>query len=610
LLQIELNRMPPKGTWGTTLSLKNLPPSFLYVYYLDGANGPIIDPFATWVVSTETFGRKASLSIPLCSGWRHPIAFDWEEDRPPNIAWSDLLIYEMHVRSFTKDTSSKVENPGTYLGIVEKLPYLQQLGINAIELMPIFEFDETEYRAQNGEGRPLVNMWGYSPLSFFCPMSKYASVPQYAEVELKTLVKALHASGIEVILDVVYNHTGEAIHGPPYFSLLAIDPSYFLHTDSGERLDYTGTGSTLHCGHPYVMELILSSLRFWVEQFHIDGFRFDLASSMTRDQGGQPLDLPILFTKIAQDPLLSRVKCIMEPWDMELYQLGKFPAWGEFAEWNGNYRDSVRRFLKGTDGYAGAFAHALCGSQAIYGRYEKTCYSINFVTAHDGFTLHDLVSYDSKKNEENGENNRDGTDYNDSWNCGVEGETFKRSILMLRNQQQKNFLLALMLSLGVPMLLMGDEYGHTRLGNNNAWCQDNSLNWFLWDRGNPALLRFLRLAIQLRKRKKQLHSDQFFTEKEVTWHGVLPYQPDWGFENRFVAFTLEEAGLYIPFNAHFLSCDVIFPPLHERRWHLLVDTSLPSPFDFSEDPTQQPALPESYHLLPHTALIAEALMMK
>lgn len=511
-----------------------------------------------------------------------PKKFDWQGVKAPLRPLQDLIIYEMHVRGFTRHASSKVANPGTYLGVIEKIPFLKQLGVNAIELMPIFEFDETF---------PRPNYWGYNSLHFFAPKRKYAVSD--AVSELQTLVKELHKNGIEVILDVVYNHTGEGKEKDRYVNFRGIDNAvYYLIGENGAYLDYSGCGNTFNIGHPIVQKLILDSLRYWVSEMHIDGFRFDLASILTLDSNGQPLSLPPLIEAIGKDPLISQVKLIAEPWDATgLYQLGSFPKWGPWSEWNGRYRDVVRRFLKGTNGKAGVFASVLSGSEMIYRSSKTPLSSLNIVTTHDGFTLRDLVTYQKKNNFANGEANQDGNNQNDSWNCGHEGPTDDPHITALREKQMRNFLLALFVSQGIPMLLMGDEYGHTRQGNNNPYVLDNEINWFLWDKlkQNQKIFRFVSKLIRFRQNHPQLRRTQFLTDREIDWY------TDWDPTSRLVAFSLKN--LYIAFNANYESTQIALPA---KQWHQVIHTAEDWEFHEAGKKISSVALP------PYSSLLAIA----
>ena len=431
--------------------------------------------------------------------------------------------------------------------------------------------------------------------------------------EFKTVVKELHANGIEVILDVVYNHTAEGNQEGNIFSFKGLENSvYYLLGPNGEYYNFSGCGNTVNCNNPVVRELIRDSLRYWVTEMHVDGFRFDLASILVRSHDGIPLSNPPLVEAITLDPILANTKLIAEAWDAGgLYQVGTFPAMGVWAEWNAEYRDSVRRFIKGTDGEVGNFATRICGSEDLYGKGRLPCNSINFVTAHDGFTLADLVAYNEKHNESNGEENRDGGQNNESWNCGVEGETGDREIVSLRERQMKNFHLALMISQGVPMLLMGDEYGHTKFGNNNTWGHDSRLNWFQWDslEQNQAFFRFYRMMIAFRKKHAVLKHTRFLGEHDIIWHGVEPGKPDWSLKSRFIACTLPDSingyVLYVAFNAYYEELTVHLP-WRDTLWHQIAYTMLPSPHDIVNEREAKAIKGKTHTLAPHSALILKA----
>ncbi|MGB7977691.1 MAG: isoamylase [Chlamydiales bacterium] len=560
------------------IGIPDFPHGLTYAYRCEGAKELLYDP-EKWLVdpyAKQMSGGRAEAALP--------IPFDWQGDRSPNIPSSDLILYEMHVRGFTKDPSSGVKAPGTYLGMIEKIPYLKKLGVNGVELMPIFGFDQKN--SKNG-----VNYWGYNSLHFFIPMSWYALKDPV--LEFKTLVRELHKEEIKVILDVVYNHTGEGSDPSHVVNFRGIDNAvYYLLKEDGSYLDFTGCGNTFNTNHPAVQRLILDSLRYWIQEMHVDGFRFDLASIFTRDVAGRPMEeISPILKAIRMDPVISQVKLISEAWDASgLYQLGLFPTWGPWSEWNGRYRDIVRRFMRGIDGKAGLFASALCGSEMIYHASETPLSSINFITAHDGFTLRDLVTYQHRYNYANGEDNRDGNHHNDSWNCGSEGPTDDVEILALRERQMRNFLLALFLSQGIPMLLMGDEYGHTRLGNNNPYTQDNELNWFLWDKQNPKIVHFVSSLIAFRLKHKNLRHTRFLRDEEVEW------DTNWDASSRFVAFRLNgPTPLYIAFNANHEKTEFALP---QGKWRTVVNTA--EDWIFHEDG----APIESIELLPHSALLA------
>ncbi len=599
--------------------VKAIPANYQYGYRIDGPYDPlkghffdnrviVLDPYAKQVTSPEEWGAtRPKQSMHYHSGQIDPYTpFDWGEEEHPNIPIKELVIYEMHVRGFTNDPSSQTRKRGVYAGIIEKIPYLKSLGVNAIELMPIHEFDEkgnVNHHPLTGE--PLYNYWGYNTVNFFSPMRRYGPI-----VELKKLVKELHANGIEVILDVVYNHTSEGNGAGPILSFKGIENSvYYMLTPGGEYYNFSGCGNTFNCNHPVVRELIRESLRYWVTEMHIDGFRFDLASIMVRSHDGIPLANPPLIEALTHDPILANTKLIAEAWDAGgLYQVGSFPGKGRWAEWNGKYRDCVRRFLKGTDGAVGEFATRLSGSEDLYGKGKFPGQSINFITAHDGFTLADLVSYNEKHNLDNGEENRDGDNNNESWNCGVEGETDDPAILALRERQMKNHHLALMLSQGVPMILMGDEYGHTKLGNNNTWGHDSRLNWFQWDtlEQRASFFRFYQKVIAFRKNHPLLTRSQFLKDHDIQWHGMEPQKPDWGEKSRFIACTLPDPinhySLYVAFNAYFHEVTVHLPT-SKKPWHLQIYTANPSPEDIIEEGEKRQIIEKTFLLAPHSALV-------
>ncbi|XP_078443501.1 isoamylase 1 [Wolffia australiana] len=604
----------------------------LYGYTFDGPFCPqegnyfdssriLVDPYAKAVVSRGEYG------VPGTGGncWPQMAGmipsshdeFDWEGDLPLSYPQRDFIIYEMHVRGFTQHDSSRTRNPGTYLGVTEKLDHLKELGINCIELMPCHEFNELEYFGDNlATGEKRYNFWGYSTVNFFSPMIRYSSAGLEkcglgAINEFKYLVREAHKRGIEVLLDVVFNHTAEGNERGPVLSFRGLANSvYYMIAPKGEFYNYSGCGNTFNCNHPIVRQFIVDCLRYWVTEMHVDGFRFDLASIMTRASSlwdainvygkpiesdsitmGTPLSYPPLIEMLSDDPILGKVKLIAEAWDAGgLYQVGKFPHGGVWSEWNGQYRDVVRQFIKGTDGFAGAFAKCLCGSPDLYqdgGR--KPWHSINFVCAHDGFTLADLVSYNNKNNLSNGENNNDGENHNHSWNCGQEGEPATLTVKRLRKRQMKNFFLCLMVSQGVPMILMGDEYGHSKGGNNNTYCHDNHLNYFRWDQKEEASedwFRFCRLMTQFRRQCESLGLDEFPTGERLQWHGLLPGNPDWSETSRFVAFSQRDAAkgeMYVAFNAGHLPATVGLPARPGQRWEPLVDTARAAPYDFLAD---------------------------
>lgn len=599
------------------IALDGLPRNLLYLFRVD-QEPLLLDPYARCVFSPHGWRGIEPKTYRPFGVLPEGDVFDWGEDPSPNIALHDLIIYEMHVRGFTVDPSSKVKHPGTYLGVIEKIPYLLDLGINAVELLPLFEFDETENTKVNPKtNERLCNFWGYSTMNFFSPMQRYASQiqPRAAITEFKTMVRELHRNGIEVILDVVYNHTGEGNGEGPTLSFKGLDNAvYYILDSAGHYANYTGCGNTFNCNHPVCREFILESLRYWVVEMHVDGFRFDLASIFSRGIHGEPLPSAPILEAITKDPILAKVKLISEPWDaVGLYQVGSFflPGGSRWSEWNGRYRDIVRRFVKGT-GYKGAFASSICGSQDLYYR-ESPTRSINFVTAHDGFTLADLVSYNRKHNLANGEENRDGSDNNDSWNCGTEGDTEVSTVLFLRERQMRNFHLALMISRGVPMLLMGDEYGHTKLGNNNTWCQDNELNWFLWNKleENAGFYRFYKKMNHFRKETPLLCQNKFFAPNEIDWHSTQLLHPHWDKNAPFIALTLKDKekgeDIYIAFNMGPTVADVELPKNSTtKQWYWIVNTANESPDDFAEDVLSKPVTLMRYQMMPHSAIMLQA----
>lgn len=488
---------------------------FEYAYRVDGPyepkkglifdrSKPLLDPYAKAVTGQSVWGEQPNQDHE----YRARVVvndFDWGDHVDPVRPIEDLIIYELHVRGFTKDPSSNVAHPGTFEGIREKIPYLKDLGITAMELMPVFEFDETMGKREVN-GRTLLDYWGYNPVSFFSPNTSYTAKKEFNREgdELKDLIKDLNSNGIEVILDVVFNHTAEGNENGPFFSFKGFDNRiYYMLTPEGWYYNFSGCGNTLNCNHPVVQQMILECLRYWTIEYHVDGFRFDLASILGRNEDGSPASQPPLLKNLAEDPILRNVKLIAEAWDAGgLYQVGSFPAFSRWAEWNGKYRDDMRSFLKGDYWFAEAAANRLIGSPDLYtGQYKGYASSINFLTCHDGFSLWDLYSYNEKHNEDNGWNNTDGNDDNRSWNCGVEGETEDPEVLRLRFRMIKNACAVLMCSRGTPMFLAGDEFGDTRLGNNNPYCQDNEISWLDWKRlnTNQTLYQFFKKMIRFRR---------------------------------------------------------------------------------------------------------------
>lgn len=597
--------------------LSEVPKGYLYAYRVNEGKEFLLDPYALEVYTTNQWLANSNNYNPL--GALPDGHFDWGQDAPPLIPIQNLILYEMHVRGFTQHSSSGVSRPGSYPGVIEKIPYLLDLGVNALELLPVHEFNEAEYNKVNPKTKKqLCNFWGYSTINFFSPMQRYASRGEQgaAIFEFKSMVKELHKNGIEVILDVVYNHTGEGGDPGKTYSFKGLDKNlYYITDDKGHYLNFSGCGNTVSCNHPIMRELIIDSLRYWVSEMHVDGFRFDLASILTRGTKGQPLIYSPLIERISNDPILSRVKLIAEPWDAGgLYQVGSFflHGYGRWGEWNGRYRDVMRRFIKGT-GSNSEFGTNFSGSQDFY-HSQTPCTSVNFITAHDGFTLADLVTYSRKHNYENGEDNRDGENHNNSWNYGIEGPTHNIVISTLRMRQMKNFHLALMLSRGMPMLLMGDEYGHTKYGNNNTWCHDSELNWFLWDKlkENQSFYRFYKSLIHFRKNNPLLCQNKFLTPEEVTWHGTKPLTPNWGADNHIIAFTLNDLihgnDLYAAFNTCGNPIEIEIPaPKSHHQWHAIVNTANPSPEDFRGE-KESSVLDKLHHqLAPYSSLLLKSL---
>jgi glycogen operon protein len=519
--------------------------------------------------------------------------FDWDGDVPPATPLAQTILYELHIRGFTRHPSSGVHHPGTFAGLVEKLPYLKALGVTAVQLMPVLEFDELDNPHRNpATGEPLKNYWGYSTLSYFAPKAGYAVRAGEQIRELKELVRACHRVGLEVILDVVYNHTAEGNEHGPTLSFRGLDNAiYYLLDREGRCYNFSGCGNTLNANHPVVRDLILDSLAYLVAELHVDGFRFDLAALLSRGEGGKVLEEPPLLQHIAEHPVLARAKLIAEPWDSAgLNALGKFPTWGRWSELNGWFRDDARRFLRGDAHAAAVVAKRICGSFDLYGDHARHPYhSVNFITSHDGFTLHDLVSYNHKHNWANGEQNRDGWNDNLSANCGHEGPTADAHICALRQRQMRNFLTLLLVSQGIPMLLQGDEFGRSQQGNNNAYCHDNEISWVDWGLAerNAGLVRFTRLMIALRQRHFALGRDHFV--QRVSWHGARVGEPDWTGHRRALAFQLHgghgRPDLYVLFNAHWEWQKFHLPAHggHHWLWRRLVDTNLPRPDDITEE---------------------------
>ncbi len=633
--------------------IQGLKPNVHYGYRVDRSPNPnpgvqcfhknrvLLDPYARAVVGRHRWGippddeegEGAPRFTERCSLVLED-DFNWEEDRPLNIPLADSIIYELHVRGFTCHPSSGVQNPGTFLGLTEKIPYLKSLGITAVELLPVYEFEERDTDRVNPlTGKPLLNYWGYHPLSFFAPKNSYGSgrADGVAVREFKAMVKAFHEAGIEVILDVVFNHTAEGDERGTTFSFRGIDNMVYYIVDprDGTYHNYSGCGNTVNCNHPVVRDMILDSLRYWVTEMHVDGFRFDLASILGRGRDGRVLLNPPVLERIAGDPVLANTKLIAEAWDAAgLYQVGNFPHWGRWAEWNGPFRDDIRKFVRGDPGMVQALATRMTGSPDLYDkREEENCsritnrepyHSINFVTCHDGFTLMDVTSYNQKHNIENGEDERDGHNDNLSWNCGEEGETGNDEVNRLRRRQVKNMTALLLLSHGVPMILSGDEMGRTQRGNNNAYCQDNEISWIDWTltEKNPDLVRFFQRLIGLRRKYPALRRESFLPDGQgstvsVEWHGIVPYQPDWSHASRTLAKCLrvimpngESQSIYLIASAYTESLSFELPGLRERSWHRVLDTAFDSPRDIV-DPGQEERLDDQgrYWVQPRSVVV-------
>ena len=584
----------------------------IYGYRAQGACDPaegkrfdatkiLLDPYGHGVVVPKGYSREAAsregdnTATAMKSVVVDPSAYDWEGDALLKRPSARSIVYEMHVRGFTRHPSSGVaENTrGTYAGLIEKIPYLQQLGITAVELLPVFQFDAQD--CPPGK----INYWGYAPVSFFAPHQAYSSRqdPLGPVDEFRDMVKALHRAGIEVILDVVFNHTAEGDHRGPTLSFRGLDNKtyYILEQDRSRYANYTGTGNTLNANHPIVRRMIVDSLRYWVEEMHVDGFRFDLASILARGESGAVMANPPVLWDIETDPSMAGVKFIAEAWDAAgLYQVGSFIG-DSWKEWNGRFRDDARSFFRGEDGSLARFADRMIGSLEIYGHKQREPeQSVNFVTCHDGFTLNDLVSYNGKHNEANDENNRDGADDNRSWNCSIEGPTDDPAVEKLRNRQVKNFLTVTMLSMGLPMILMGDEVRRTQRGNNNAYCHDDETVWFDWTlvakhadvHRFVTLLNTRRTLRDMEHERQRMSLTQLIGQANKAWHGVKLGQPDWSQHSHSVAFSgelrKERILLYMILNTYWEPLHFELPPVpdgSDNPWRRWIDTALDSPLD-------------------------------
>jgi len=591
-----------------------------YAFRMDGPLQPakgqrfdrsklLLDPMArsitgrdTWGVSSDSWNSQVSRARII------PEDFDWEGDQPLNLPFEDLVIYEAHVRGFTASPTSGVTFPGTYAGLREKIPYLKELGINCLELLPVFQFDELDNTRTNpATGERLCNFWGYNTIGFYAPHAGFAATASMGTEadELKSLIKDLHRNGIEILLDVVFNHTAEGNECGPTLSFRGLDnKTYYMLTTEGFYLNYSGCGNTFNCNHPVVRDFVLNCLRYWVSEYHIDGFRFDLASILGRASDGTPLANPPLLEALAMDPVLGKTKLVAEAWDAGgLYQVGSFPAYGRWAEWNGKFRDCVRKTIKSDQGQMAELAQRLMGSPDLYPTRGPTA-SVNFVTCHDGFTLADMVSYNAKHNEANGEENRDGANDNQSWNCGVEGPTDDPQCLVLRRQLVRNALTTLFLSQGVPMMLMGDEVGRSQQGNNNTYCQDGPINWLDWTlkTQNADLFRFCRCLISFRQQhpvlRRHLHAgwaSETGSTLEVAWHGTGAGRPDWSDGSRVLGVTFKAVEgdqfdvVYAAFNMYWEPLDFELPtPPVGHQWRLFINTGASRPGDVYEPGTEPP----------------------
>lgn len=638
--------------------LQGLQPGALYLYRVDGAFDPknghrfnkkqfLLDPYAKALTDTSIFANLPPhyrtpvdkldiemLKLRSAQGFPKCVViddseFDWQGDRPLNYGMKDSIIYETHLKGFTASPTSKVQFPGTYRGMTEKIPYLKELGITSVELLPIQEFDEYENANTNPRtGERLKNHWGYSTISFFAPKASYAAdrSPGGVVREFKEMVRELHKAGIEVILDIVFNHTAEGNEHGLTLNFRGFDNSiYYILEDQHKQYykNFSGCGNTVNCNHPVVRSFIIDCLRYWVTEMHVDGFRFDLASILGRDKNGNLINEPPVLERIAEDPVLRNTKIIAEAWDAGgAYQVGSFPG-GRWAEWNDRFRDDCRRFWRGDDNLAASCATRIGGSADLYGDDgRKPYHSVNFITSHDGFTLNDLVSYNGKHNEENGENNRDGSDNNSSFNYGYEGPTQNKAIEKIRNQQIKNFLCSLVFSQGTPMLLCGDEIRRSQRGNNNAYCQDSELSWFDWTclDTHKEILIFAQKALKARRNHPVFRRAEFFEGKrhggpasaipDISWFGPDGQEPDWEKSNHFLAYrvsgnkaetlaTEDDWDFFVMCNSATNDTTVTLPPPSRgKKWHGFVDTSATFPEDFVPEDKLEPLEVQKTYVLP------------
>jgi isoamylase len=625
--------------------VKDIKESQFYAYKIDGPFLPkdghrfnrhklILDPYARAITRQSDVNIQAALAydpqsplkdlsvskeddtrhIPKCVLLNDH--FDWQNDKSPDHEWSETIIYETHIRGLTMHPSSEVQHPGTYKGVIEKIPYFNELGITAVELMPVQEFmEDNGNRIDPITGEKLKNYWGYNPLLFFAPHGKYSSSETIGDqvIEFKTMVRELHKAGIEVFLDIVLNHTAEGNELGPTFCFRGIDNSIFYLLEPNNRYykNYSGCGNTLNCNHPIMRDFIIDCLRYWVVNMHVNGFRFDLASVMGRDENGEIMKNPPILERIAEDPILRHTKLIAEAWDAAgAYQVGSFPG-KRWAEWNGRYRDDVRCFWRGDPGMIGAFASRICGSADIYQKETKEpLNSINFITCHDGFTLNDLVSYNHKHNEANAENNEDGANDNYSYNYGMEGPTDDPAIEQIRIRQIKNILATLLISRGVPMLFGGDEFRRTQKGNNNAYCQDNEISWYDWQllKKNQEVYRFTREMITFRKQHKVLTKEKFYTKEDILWFNYDGGNPNWSYFSRSfgcMIFADDRKGknICLLFNSDLIEKYFTIPPdPHGGVWYVVVDTSKEAPDDIHEA-GKEVAVSQNIYMLSERSLV-------
>jgi glycogen operon protein len=619
-----------------------------YAYRVDGPYRPetgerfnklklLLDPYTKSVACEphwsrlEAYGFGDNTATAMRSAVIDSSDYDWEGDEPLGRPMDETVIYEMHVGGFTRHQSSGATHPGTFAGVVEKIPYLRDLGITAVELLPVQQFDAQDVGVPYGPGgQRLTNYWGYAPVAFGAPHGAYCVSPDPADFvrEFRDMVKALHRAGLEVILDVVFNHTAEGDESGPTISFKGLENRayYMLQPDPRLYFNFSGTGNTINSNHSIVRRLIIDSLHRWVQEMHVDGFRFDLASVMSRDEDGEPMMNPPIVWSIESDPVLANTKIIAEAWDAAgLYQVGEFTG-ERWAEWNGRYRDQVRRFVKGDPGTVRELACRLIGSTDLVPEEEQPSYqSINFIACHDGFTLNDLVSYNEKHNEANGEDNRDGHNANYSWNCGVEGPTDDPAVERLRQRQIKNVLTILFVSQGTPMLWSGDEVRRTQRGSNNAYCQDNEISWFDWGllERHADVYRFCRGLLHLRHAHPTLRKKRVFEcagdlrgcdpttttgDVWISWHGLFLCQPDWGYESRSLAFTLNgvdgDASFHVILNAYWEELPFELPALpHRGTWLRVVDTSLDPPHDLAEPGREVPVSRGIYRVGARSAVV-------